>query len=234
MNALVPRIARWLALATVVSFLGLPPACAANEQEEGWRTVREADGVVVARLKDDRPHFRGTTVIDASLPHVLAVLRDVPRHVEWQSRCVEARVLARESDRVALLYNRMAASWPVSDRAGVLRSETTVDGPDAVRIEVRDVDTPLAPDLDGAVRIQLEGHYALQALDPHRTRVEYRMRVDLGGAVPRWLSGVVAEDMPLETLKGLRRQVAATDGVYDAFVNAWSGSVARGAIPPLR
>jgi hypothetical protein len=234
MHAIRLRIGLWLALAAAASILGLPPAEAPAEEEAGWRIVREVDGVEVARREGDRPQFRGTTVIDASLPQVLAVLRDVPRHVEWQSRCVEARVLARESDRIALLYNRMAGSWPVSDRAAVLRSETHVDGPDAVRIEVHDADSPLAPERDGAVRIQLEGRYALQALDPRRTRVEYRMRVDLGGAVPGWLAGFVAEDMPLDTLRGLRRQVAATDGAYDAFVNAWSGAVARGAIPPLR
>jgi len=234
MNALAPRIARWLPLATAVAIQGLPSAGAATGGEEAWRIVRQVDGVEVARREGARPHFRGTTVVDASLPRVLAVLRDVPRHVEWQSRCVEARVLERESDRIAILYSRMAGSWPVSDRAVVLRSETHVDGPDAVIIDVHDVDSPLAPDRDGAVRIELEGRYALRALDPQRTRVEYLMRVDLGGAVPRWLAGFVAEDMPLDTLTGLRRQVAATEGTYDAFVNAWSGAVARGAIPPLR
>lgn len=234
MNAPKPRVARWLALAIVVSILGLPSADAATDEEEGWQTVREVDGVEVARREGGGPDFRGTTVLDASLPHVLAVLRDVPRHVEWRSRCVESRVLARRSDRIALLYNRMAGSWPLSDRDAVLRSETHVDGPDAVRIEVHGVDSPLAPDPDGAVRIDLEGRYALQALDPRRTRVEYRMRIDLGGAVPGWLARFVAEDMPLATLTGLRRQVAKTSGVYDAFVRAWSGAVARGEIPSLR
>ena len=233
MNVPKPWIARWLVLATVVSTLGLPSADAATE-EEGWQIVREVDGVEVARREGDGPDFRATTVLDASLPHVLAVLRDVPRHVEWRSRCVESRVLARQSDRIALLYNRMAGSWPVSDRDVVLRSETHVDGPDAVRIEVHDVDSPLAPDPDGAVRIELGGRYALQALDPRRTRVEYRMRIDMGGAVPGWLARFTAEDMPLATLTGLRRQVANTGGVYDAFVRAWSGAVAHGEIPSLR
>jgi hypothetical protein len=234
MNASKPWIARWLALATVVSTLGLPSANAATDEEEGWQTVREVDGVEVARRGGGGLEFRATTVLDASLPHVLAVLRDVPRHVEWQSRCVESRVLARESDRIALLYNRMAGSWPVSDRDAVLRSETHVDGTDAVRIEVNDVDSPLAPDSDGAVRIEVGGRYALRALDPRRTRVEYRMRVDLGGAVPDWLARFSAENMPLNTLTGLRRQVAETGGVYDGFVGAWSAAVARGEIPPLR
>ena len=234
MNTPRPWIAKWLALATVLSTLGLASAKAASDEEEGWRTVREVDGVEVARREGGVPDFRGTTVLDASLPQVLAVLRDVPRHVEWRSRCVESRVLAIQSDRVALLYSRTAGAWPISDRDVVFRSETQVDGPDAVRIETHNVDSPLAPDPDGAVRIELEGGFALQALDQHRTRVEYRMRVDLGGAVPGWIARFAAEDMPLATLTGLRRQVAKTGGVYDAFVRAWSEAVARGEIPPLR
>jgi hypothetical protein len=234
LNGPKPWIARGLALASVVSALGLASLGAAAGDEEGWKTVREVDGVEVARREGDGADFRSTAVLDASLPQVLAVLRDVPRHVEWRSRCVESRVLARESDRVALLYNRIAGSWPVSDRDAVLRSETHVDGPDAVRIEIRDVDSPLAPDPDGAVRIELGGRYTLRALDPHHTRVEYRMRIDLGGSVPGWLARFAAEDMPLATLTGLRRQVAKTDGSYDAFVSAWGEAVARGEIPSLR
>jgi hypothetical protein len=233
MNAPKPWIARWLAVAAVVSIPGLPPTDAATDQE-GWRIVREVDGIEVARREGDGAAFRATTVIDATLPHVLAVLRDVPRHVEWRSRCVESRVLERQSDRIALLYNRMAGSWPLSDRDAVLRSETHIDGPDAVRIEARNVDSPLAPDPDGAVRIELAGRYALRALDPRRTRVEYRMRVDLGGTVPGWIARFTVEDMPLATLAGLRRQVAKTGDVYGGFIGAWREAVARGEIPPLR
>lgn len=210
----------------------LAAAVAAADDPRAWRVVREEDGVELARRASDPPSFRGITVIDASLPRVLAVLRDVSRHVEWRSRCVESRILARESPRVALLYNRIAGSWPVADRDAVLRSETHVDGPDAAHIDLRAVDSPLAPARDGAVRMpRLEGRYALRALAPERTRVEYRMQLDLGGVVPGWLARFATEDMPVRTLAGLRRQVEATQGAYAAFVRAWPEAAARGEIP---
>jgi hypothetical protein len=170
-------------------------------------------------------------VLEASLPHVLAVLRDVPRHVEWRSRCVESRILRIESRNVAILYNRIAGRWPIADRDAVLRSETRVDGPDAARIELRAADSPEAPDPRGAVRMPLEGVYELRSEGPERTRVDYRMQIELGGYVPRWLASFATEDMPVATLEGLRRQVAATRGAYDDFVRAWPEAAARGELP---
>jgi len=199
-----------------------------------WRLVREEDGVALSRRDGDLPTFRGVTVVDESLPQVLAVLRDVPRHVEWRSGCVEARVLGRESPSVAILYNRVEGTWPAADRDAVMRSETRVAGPDAARIDVRAIDSPLAPERDGAVRMPvLVGSYALRALGPERTRVEYRMRLSLGGSVPGWLARYAAEDMPIATLGGLRRQARQTRGTYAAFVSAWPEASARGELPRL-
>lgn len=202
------------------------------EDNGSWRVVRKADDIQLARDDADPAAFRAVAVLEAGLPHVLAVLRDVPRHVEWRNRCLESRVLERESPHVAVLYNRIDGLWPVADRDVVLRSETRVDGPAAAHIDLHAVDSALAPGPNGAVRMpRLDGRYALRALGPARTRVEYRMKLDLGGAVPGWIARYVIEDMPLATLAGLRRQVAATQGAYAGFVRAWPEASARGAIP---
>ena len=50
------------------------------------------------------------------------------------------------------------------------------------------------------------------------TRVEYQIDVDLGGRVPGFIARYVSEEMPLNTVRGLRAQVAKTRGQYDAFI----------------
>lgn len=215
----------------LVALVAALPLLAVADSGGEWHLVRDEDGIQLSRRSGERPTFRAVAVLEASLPHVLAVIRDVPRHVEWRSRCVESRILSVESRKVATLYNRIEGSWPVAHRDAVLRSETRVAGPEAASIQLRSVESPEAPDPDGAVRMRLEGAYELRSEGPERTRVDYRMQIELGGYVPRWLASFATEDMPVATLEGLRRQVAATRGAYDEFVRAWPEAAVRGELP---
>ena len=68
---------------------------------------------------------------------------------------------------------------------------------------------------------RLEGHYALEALGAQRTRVEYQVDIDAGGALPSWLARRTTRDDPLQTLRKLRDRVAETRGRYADFVRRW-------------
>ena len=63
--------------------------------------------------------------------------------------------------------------------------------------------------------------HILEAIGPRRTRVDYQMRIDIGGSVPRFIANYVTQDMPIATLSSLRRQVDRTAGEYGEFVAAW-------------
>ena len=191
-----------------------------------WELVREEAGVAVSRRANGDgalPSFRGVTEIDAPLPHVLAVLSDTTRHTEWRSRCMESRVLDRPGETSVLLYSRNRGAWPIADRDVVVLAEQVVEaGGERVRIAMTSVDSRLAPPPRGAVRMPLlEGVYQLEALGPRRTRVDYQMRVDVGGRIPRFVANYATQDMPIATLSGLRRQVGSTGADYRDFVAGW-------------
>ena len=67
----------------------------------------------------------------------------------------------------------------------------------------------------------LVGHYRLELLGSGGTRVEYQIDVDLGGHVPSFIARYVGEQMPLNTVSGLRAQVARTGGQYDDWIREW-------------
>ena len=215
------------AAATLVLF-GLLPlpwnfARADGGDAPDWETVREEAGIIVSRWAGPEqrlPRFRAVGTIPAAPLEVLAVIRDVDRHTEWRDRCSESRVLARHGDGSTVLYNRNDGSWPASDRDIVLASELSFQD-DARKIEVRfrSIDSPLMPPRSGVVRMpSLVGHYRLESLGSEGTRVEYRIDADLGGRVPRFIARYVSEEMPLNTVRGLRAQVEETRGQYDESI----------------
>jgi hypothetical protein len=227
------KLPRLLFTLIVFTLLALsPPARAA----ETW--VKEADekGVVVSTLAvagRGLPIFRGVGTVDASVFEILAVLDDIGRFTEWMADCKAARVVKQKSELERIEYNRIAAPWPVSDRDTTIRSWVEAD---VVKREVwarfQSIDTPDAPPVSGVVRMpRLAGFYHLQVIDAGHTKVTYQVDADPGGLLPEWLIKLTTRKLPIETLVGLRRQVAKTRGKYEAFLKRYD--VTRGGkIPP--
>jgi len=194
----------------VATALALPPSATAGE-EARWECVHQEDGITVERWSagaDGRPRLRATTVIAAGIDLVSSVLRDVERHPEWRSRCTEARVLQTEGDDKLIVYSRTEGRWPVADRDTVFESEVVRRDAERVEIRFRNVESLLMPPVPGIVRMPaVDGSYRLEALDAARTRVEYELEMDIGGLVPSFVTHYVSDDMPIHTLKGLKRQV---------------------------
>ena len=209
--------------------LSLALACAsfaASPDTEHWQTLAERDGVTLSRPQEAVGAVvpsRGVTVVEAPFFEVLAVIQDVPRHVEWRPRCVESRSVPGAGDGAPLIYSRSAGNWLVADRDSVVRSKLSSEkwGRDA-RVAFESVDSPLVPPVDGVVRTPfVTGHYVLESLGPERTRVAYQIGIDIGGYVPGFALRFVSEEMPIDTLVRLREQVAKTRGEYGELVGRW-------------
>ena len=212
-----------------IGYLLLSLACAplaSADNAEEWETLIERDGVALSRPRDTHRAIvpsRGVTVVEAPFFEVLAVIQDIPRHVDWRPRCVESRNIPQPGESLPLVYSRSAGTWLVADRDSVVNSMLSSNewGRDA-RIAFESVVSPLAPPVTGVVRSPtVAGHYALKYLGPERTRVTYQLGVDVGGYVPDFVMSFVSQDMPIETLVKLRAQVAKTQGEYQEQVAYW-------------
>lgn len=197
--------------------VGVSPSPAS---ESSWTPVVDEEGVEVTSRPSDRsplPIFRGVGRVDAPLLEVLAVVTDAERHDEWIFSCSASALVAQTSESTGIVYNRTATPWPVPDRDVVLDSRIElVDGEREVIVRFSATTHPDRPPADDVVRMTyLEGHYHLWAEDDAHTRVEYQVDSDPGGRLPTWLATRGTRDMPLETIRSLRTQVARTRGAYD-------------------
>ncbi|MFT3772499.1 MAG: START domain-containing protein [Minicystis sp.] len=214
--------------------LSLPPAVAVAD--DGWVQDADEKGVVVTTKTEagrSLPIFRGVSTIDAGLFEILAVLDDIGRFTEWMADCKAARVVKQVSEMERYEYNHIGAPWPVADRDTVIRS--WVDGSVAKRdvwARFQSVSMPEAPPVKGIVRMpRLAGYYHLEVIDAGHTKVTYQVDADPGGLLPDWLVKLTSRKLPIETLVGLRKQVAKTRGKYEAFLKKYDPSKG-GTIPP--
>jgi hypothetical protein len=214
-------------LALLTSLILALPALASADT--GWQQDANEKGVVVTTKLDagrSLPIFRGVSVIDAGAYDILAVLDDIGKFPEWSGNCAEAHVVKQISAFERIGYNRVHAPWPVSDRDAAIHS--WVEG-SASKGEIwarfQSVDTPGAGPVDGVVRMpRLVGFYQLQVIDPGHTRVTYQVDADPGGILPDWLIKLTSSKLPIDTLVGLRGQVAKTHGKYEAFLKKYDPS----------
>ena len=204
----------------------------------GWETITVEDGIkVTTRDVPNRalPVFQGVGVVKASIYQVLAVISDVPRHCQWRPKCAGVKLIERVGPQELVMWSRNAAPWPVSDRDVVIRAKVTfkLDQRGVIWSTFKRTTHRKAPEIDGVVRVpHIEGFYKLERLDADRTRVTYQVNADPGGWIPKWAAARSSRGLPLNTLKGLRKQSAAMAGKYDAFIARWKAVAEPKPEPP--
>ncbi len=214
---------RWLVALTLCLGLLLPASLPRVAWAQTWQRVGEEHGVALWVKPDPSrpvPVFKGSTVIDAPLYQVLAILSDIERAAEWNSRAAEVRMMWRRSDFRFRFYTRISAPWPFEDRDAVLDTslQRSADGERIVATFQAVVD-PTLPERANTVRfVHLLGIYRMERLPDERTLVEYEVDADPGGNMPDWLVRYATRAMPLDALGGLRKHVVRTRGQYAEFI----------------
>ena len=217
-------------IALLLSSLPGPPVEAqrihrAKPKYHWHKTSSDAGITVYSKDHPDRdlPSFRGVGVVNASIYAVLAVLEDTSRHTEWMERCIESRLVRTVSENRRIVYNRTGAMWPVSDR------DVVVDGSmefDAVKkivwLRFKSLRKSSVPDVDGVVRMtNLSGHYKLVQQGPNRTHVTFEVDADPGGSLPKFIVKWATRDIPIKTIKALRKQARDMSGRRGELVANW-------------
>lgn len=227
-----PKLAVWqlpLLLVTVVPCL--PQSVIAAP---AWKTTGRWHGIVISKRKVPGKHFhrfRGVGLVNADPYHILAILHDVKRHPEWMHKCSVSKILRRSGKYGYLIYNRIDAPWPFSDRDAIFRATSrTIKRGRRLGARFVGVKSRLMGEVPGVVRfVWVKGIYNLKAAGSQGTLVDYQVEGDAGGWIPRWLANRANKDLPLKTLLALRRQARRTRGWYDRFIAKVKADEAAGA-----
>jgi hypothetical protein len=79
------------------------------------------------------------------------------------------------------------------------------------------------PERSDAIRVRdCESTLSLRRVGEDATAVDYRISLDPGGDIPKWLVRWSSERLPVDTLIALEKQVRRTQGQYRSAVQFWS------------
>lgn len=184
------------------------------QAEDNWEQVKQEDGITVWQRPvpgTSNVEFRGRGLVDgAPMAQIAAVVFGGSRDAEWMHHCAESYTLETQSPNSLIRYNRVASgAFLVSDRDMVVNS-TMLLQPDKriLRIDIKDVPYPNKPPPSGVVRVaSLKGYWEFVKKDGGQVEATYQVMTDPAGSLPLWLVNQQARDLPLLTIKGLRKQV---------------------------
>lgn len=192
--------------------LGILLAPIAALSESGWQLALHRNGIEVSTRAvpgSDLDEFMGTTVIEASINVIEAVIDDVPAAPQWMADCREARTIRKIDKNSSMVLNVTKTPWPVYDRETLLISTKQRDAKaGTVIFEFHSINDPAVPVGKKNVRIPaIDGRWILIPVDEKHTKVTYTVKSNPGGSIPKFIAKQRSTDIPYKTLLGLKEMV---------------------------
>lgn len=203
-------------LAMIFLACGLSAAASA----ETWTFLYQKDDIKVYGDDSMPRSFRAEGTFAADMFELLAVFADVPRRTEWIKGLTEARVIAGDTESLVRIYSRYDLPWPAADRDSVIESviEKNFEAGEVV-VAFTGVEDERAPRINGVVRTPVtEGRISIRNSGDNQVFVRYQLKLDSGGALPKWIVNQFTKNVPINTLTALKAQVEKTRGQYRDFI----------------
>lgn len=207
--------ARLVALCMLsVPVLAMPSTSFADDPNHPkWEKVTSESGINVFKKEVEGSPiiaFKGDGVIDAPILRVASVLIDSSRNKEWMDRVVESTILEQKSPTERIQYSHIKTPPGLDDRDFVSHAKLNIDAQNK-RLTFAIHSTTHASKPAGAggiVRGELMGSsFLLVPVGSDKTRVITEFHADPKGSVPKFIVNIFQKDWPINTIKGLRKQV---------------------------
>jgi len=166
----------------------LPPAIS-SAAEGGWKRVSQKDDMTlyVRDVDGSVADVRVEGRIDAPPETVLAVLADVEAYKDTMPYTEVSKLMKRDGDRI-WLYS--VVNPPLASRRDYcVEIELSRDPDGVLSTEWKPANELAPPEKKGVVRVGVnDGSWRLEPVDGGRaTKATYRLHVDPGGSLPRWI-----------------------------------------------
>ncbi len=186
-------------------------------KKEKWEFLFEQDNIFIyvrEKKGSDYSAFKGVSVLKASIPNLLHILRNVEMSADWTPNLVYKKTIEDLSLFEAVTYNHNSLPWPVKDREMVMHSLLKMDYRNK-RIEVisKSIDHKDAPSNKELIKAHITySHLYLVPLREGDTIVDVDAHVDPKGWIPSWLVNMIQRNWPYEFLTRLEKKSQA-DGL---------------------
>lgn len=191
--------------------LWLPLGAWSQATPPPWKFRHEKNGVKVFTRRDSATgilELKLRTEVKAPLHAVVALANDVPNLKNWAYRLDESYLIKKISDTEGYMYMRTDFPYPFSDRDMVIHY---VIKQDPVTLQVTSTSKSayqLLPEKKGIIRIKLiETKWTYTPLANGLVALEYQLKSDPAGNIPKWLINLAADDGPVKSILGLKEQL---------------------------
>lgn len=226
----------WIFFLILSVCFGLTGFTNASERPLDWKLSTEKAGIRIftaEREGDPILYLKGIADLQAPFTKVASVILNPPRAPEWIADLEESKILQwTQEHREYIEYNHIGTPFILKDRefVSVVRitaGKEPLDDPTGqktqamIRIDYSDVPASLAglaPETD-RVRGSLGGTYfILRDHGENASQIEGVLHCDPKGSVPKWIVNWFQKSWPLNTFRGIQRQLKKPDVTELSFL----------------
>lgn len=193
-----------------------------SAQNNPWKFRNDQNGIQVFTRKDstsDVLEIKFRTEVKASLNAVVAMACDIPNLKNWGYRLKESYPIKEVSETEGYLYMYSDFPFPFSDRDMILHYIMKQDPYTKQVTFVSKSVYNAIPEKDGVVRIKIiESKWTYTPLPNGMVRLEYQLKSDPGGSIPKWLINLAADDGPLKSIANLKEFLPRYENTKVAFL----------------
>lgn len=192
---------------TVFTSLCLICLLSTSYAQASWEMVEESDDISVYVKKAEGTGLKDVKIkgrIKCSMAEIVKALEDIETQKEWVKSTIDARYVEKDRADHFFFYISTDMPYPVKDRDVVIEYNRLQDSiTKIVSIDYKGVPTKL-PDTDGFVRIpQFQASYTLKPDTNGIINLEYLLKVDVGGSMPKWIVNLAITKGPIDTIESL-------------------------------
>lgn len=202
-----PPVARALLAAAIVAILA-GTAAGAAPADDGWRVMRDRDGITLERRAVEGSRFYEYRVLaHTTVAPQIAVVRIWKGIGDEHSPTLKHRTVVSRSDDELVVYDQIHAAV-VSDRDVTIRIDKRPDGHGGFDITFESTAQLGPPPAAGYVRLPMvRGDWHIEPAPGGGSNLSYRCYSEPGGAIPAFLVRGAQQDSTLEEFERVLKRV---------------------------
>ncbi len=194
--------------------------------QDGWEMVKQKEDMTVYIRQPEGSAFKEVKIdgqIKCTLSEIVKAIEDVEAQSDWVESTIEAKILERKSSGTFVFYQGTDMPYPVKDRDVVMQYTRTQD-PQSKEVQIDFVNVEGYKEKSSKyVRIpELHSSYKFIPEEDGNISVNYKLKIDVGGTMPKWVVNMAITKGPIDTMEALFEAIRKgkyTDAVIEGVTN---------------